>query len=306
MNKLLFTHVINPFTAKANSEHDLAQKVTFASMRQALLESQKHNIGVEILAVVYPEDVSIVEKPAIPIPKLCRSVQDFQPLNPTMRLPVFKDILNIPALEGSGKYLIFTNIDISLQPHFYLEIKNLIEKSGKEDFACTINRRTISIEFFKNIEQLSLMYTAPSEPHPGSDCFVFPRSYVKNMTLGNVTIATKYFGSLFIANLDAISGFNFQWFRDLYLTFHIGNDRTWVWRIDYEEFNLRESFKAMEEMEKEFIIPENSFCHRIFQGFKKETKLSKKMIRQLKRMKWLVIVLRWLREDIFQQKRDSF
>ncbi|MFP5273766.1 hypothetical protein [Coleofasciculus sp.] len=306
MSNLLFSHCINPFTPQGNSEYGLAQKVTFASMRRALIESNAHNIGVEIIAVVYPEDEPIVEPPAIPIPKLCRSVQDFQILNPVRRLPLLKDILDIAALEGKGDYLIFSNIDISLQPHFYLDIKNIIEQSDDNNFACTITRRNVSSQFknIKNIEQeLSLMYAANSHPHPGCDCFIFPRRYVKNMNLGNITIAVRHFDQLLLANLDAISGFNFHWYRNLFLTFHIGNDRTWVWQIDYEEFNLNEALKAMEQIRKKFDIPKGSACHRSYKIFKEETKPTKKIIRQLKRISLLVKLLRWLREDILHQTR---
>ena len=33
-----FTHVLNPFTAKPGTEHDRAQRVTFASMRRAVAD----------------------------------------------------------------------------------------------------------------------------------------------------------------------------------------------------------------------------------------------------------------------------
>ena len=48
MPNLRFTHLLNPFTAKPGSEHDIAQRVTFQALRNAAEESSRNGVGVEV------------------------------------------------------------------------------------------------------------------------------------------------------------------------------------------------------------------------------------------------------------------
>src|SRR5678816_1288486 len=50
---MLFSHVINPFVARAGSEHEFAQRVTWTALERALDEGRKANVEVELLGAGY-------------------------------------------------------------------------------------------------------------------------------------------------------------------------------------------------------------------------------------------------------------
>lgn len=282
-----FTHVINPFAA-AGSEHGRAQQVTFASLRRAVEEAKREGIGVEVLAVTFPEDLETVEAPARGVGRLERSVQEIRRLTPVRRFPLLTDLLRIAYEEGRGEYLVYSNIDIALQPHFYVAAAEMIRQQGMRDFAATITRRTIGDQF-QSPDELAAMYTAPSLPHPGCDCFIFPRRYVPELRLGNVCIGTRFFDWLLVANLDAISGFQFQKLEQEHLTFHIGDDRSWVARVNYERFNLRETLAAMRELRARYPAPPPGGIFRYAEStFADYNSLKQRVLRQLKRFTPLV------------------
>jgi hypothetical protein len=293
-----FTHVLNPFTAKPGTEHDRAQRVTFASMRRAVAEAHTAGVGVEVLAPVFPADLAAVEAPAKPLPVLHRDVQDVRKIQPPRHFPFIRDLLRTATRDGTGDYAIYTNIDIALQPHFYTALDAMIRKLPPDQqmtFAGTINRRTIGDEF-TGPEQLEAMYKAPSAAHPGADCFVFPRAWIPRLHLAHLCIGTRYFDSVLILNLDALCGFKFQWLRDEHLTFHIGDDRSWVSRVDYDEFNLREAHRALRHIRREHRLPGTSYADYVVGMLDADASWKRWGIRQLKRIRPLVKAQRFVRD----------
>jgi hypothetical protein len=292
-----FTHLINPFVTTSGSEHDVAQRVTFASLRNAVRHADERGIGVEVLAAVYPEDAPAVEAPARTLAQLNRSVLDFCAPKPPRRLPLIGDLLRIARTHGRGEYLIFSNIDIALQREFYSAVDDLVSAETPRPLACCINRRTIR-DGFQGPEALELMYLEEGHEHPGYDCFVFPLAWVDELDLGNACIGARHFDSLVMANLDVLSGFNVRIFFDLRLTFHLGNDRSWVSRIDYEEFNLRECLNASRRLCERSSPPAGSLFKFLHDRFESHNSMRHRMIRHLKRSDLLVRAVRRLREGI--------
>ena len=292
-----FTHVINPFTARPGTNHDRAQAVTFASMRRAVQEAEKAGIAVEILGAVFPEDHGVVEPPVVAIAELTRCVQDITAIKPVKRLPLLADILDAAHRHGCGEYVIYTNIDISLMPDFYLVLDQMVRDAGHRDFCCTITRRTISDEF-TGAEQLDAMYAAPSTGHPGSDCFVFPRRYIEQLILNRCCIGASQFSFLLMANVDALSGYRFQRYHDRHMTFHIGDDLEWLSDVHYDKFNYGEFRRGLEELARNRDYPPDSTFAEMVRLCRHFGSLKRRAIREACRIPGLARLMRRLKQRL--------
>lgn len=265
-------------------------------------EARMAGIELEAIGVLTPEDARLLGKefdirPCQPVAGLRRSALDFGNFKPARALPLLEDILKEGSRSGTGEYVVFTNADISLQPHFYIECDRMIRDAGG-DLSFAVNRRTIA-STFTGPEQLEAMYKAESLEHPGIDCFVFPRRYVEQMDLAATLVGARHFDNLLAANIDLLSGFKFQWYRDLFLTFHIGNDRTWVWRIDHEEFNLKQAMEAMNRLKNRIgtsNIPPGSIFMWAEYNYRRQNSMKERFKRKVKRSARLVKLVRTLRE----------
>src|SRR5215471_10391283 len=121
-----FSHIINPFPAAEGSEHWIASRITFASLRRAVEEAGRAGLDVEVRAVVLRGDERAIEPPAVAAPMLTRTIQDVRSLKPARPLPLITDILAKGAEGARGDYLIFSNMDIAVQPHFYAGLRDLV------------------------------------------------------------------------------------------------------------------------------------------------------------------------------------
>jgi hypothetical protein len=292
---MLFTHVLNPFAARPGSGHDLAQSVTFASMRRAVAEARSEGIEVDTLAVVFPSDERAVQSPARSVPVLRRTVQDVTPLHPVRPLPLLRDILQAAYDAGRSEFLVYTNVDISLQPHFYTSVCEMIRERGDDPFV--INRRTIS-EAGADPDRLEPLYAQTGAIHHGHDCFVFRRDWIPKMELGRVCTGAKHFDDLLVANLGVLSGDRLRIERHLHLTFHLGDDRAWATQLDYENYNLREAVPAMRRLAERYPRAAEGSTFRSMQRFLEgNTTLRRRVVRSLRRIGPLVRLRRWILEE---------
>lgn len=179
-----FCHIINPFPCPENSEHGIASKITYESLRIAAEEAQKSGVQVEVNAVVLPDEEAAIKPPARFAGYLDRTVQDIRPMSPKRLFPLIADILQTGARASECDYLIFSNMDIAVQPDFYVQLREIVEKRFDPGTPFTIYRRNIS-SHYSRIEQLPEMYQQPGQIAYGYDCFVFPKSYVSQLDLGN-------------------------------------------------------------------------------------------------------------------------
>jgi len=140
------------------------------------------------------------------------------------------------------------------------------------------------------------MYADEGAKHPGYDCFVFPMQFVDRMVVGHACIGARHFDSLLLANIDALSTFRGRIFSDLHLTFHLGDDRNWVSKIDYEEFNLRECLRASRHLCRKFRPPTESLFTYLHNRFESHAGTKQWVIRKLKRSDRLVRFARRIRE----------
>lgn len=279
-----FCHIINPFPCPEKSEHGIASKITYESLRIAVEEARKHGIQIEVNAVVLPDDEIAIKPPAKLAGHLARTVQNIRPLSPNRPFPLISDILRTGAESTNCDYLIFTNMDIAVQPEFYLRLHEIIEKRFEPGTPFTVYRRNIS-DHYDSIAQLPEMYREPGKIAYGYDCFVFPKSYVSQLDLGNCCIGAAHFDYLLFIALDAASGFRTKRINDLPLTFHIGNDIAWSSQINYIEHNLAESLAAIQRMRKRFDVPNDSnFSRMVRSHFLPNARIDSRLFRKLKRL----------------------
>jgi hypothetical protein len=223
-------HIINPVNVGPTSDLYKAQPVTFESMRRAR-EFAKGEMEVDLVTTQYPEDHEIIPSIFRKSVDLERSVMNVGNFEKTRKLPLVKDILE-RATESSpdAEYIIYTNVDIALLPHFYLFVKAKIEQ-GLDAFV--INRRTISRDY--NLDTLALAYSDFGDKHPGFDCFVIRKKLLPSFKLGEICIGANWIGRTIFANLIAFCPKN-ELFKDEHLTFHIGEDSAWL-VSDFSEFD---------------------------------------------------------------------
>lgn len=281
-----FCHLINPFPCPDTSEHGIASKITYESLRRAVELAQDHGIRVEVNALVLPGDEDAVKPPATLAGYLERTIQDVRPLVPKRSFPLIADLLRLGASASQCDYVIFTNMDIAVQPGFYRELDDIITRRFTPGVPFAIYRRNIP-GHYDRIEQLPEMYAQArvGQIAYGYDCFVFPKSYVAQLDLGNSCIGAAHFDYLLFIALDAASGFRSGRVNDLPLTFHIGNDIAWSSQIDYIEHNLAESLAAIRRMRERYDVPADSnFANMERLHFLPNARLDSRLLRKLKRV----------------------
>jgi hypothetical protein len=193
-----------------------AQQLTFESMRRAKNFSKDH-LEVELLSVHFEEDVRAVPGYFIQLPHLKRSIQDFVKEPAAKKFPLLADIIETVCSYTDADYIIYTNTDITIVPHFYEAIGSIIALGHD---AISINRRRIHNRF-KQLTELPLALAQMGKLHPGYDCFVFHRDIAKKFVFSRICIGTGFTSVAFIHNLIAFAENPFISDR-LHLTVHLG------------------------------------------------------------------------------------
>jgi hypothetical protein len=241
-------HIVNPVRVSESSDLSIAQPITFETMRRA----RSHAVGevdVELYTTQYAEDRPVAPPDFLHTLDLERSVLDVGRFRHPRKLPLLEDILHRLYEATDADYLVYTNVDIGLQPHFYIKIRDLIE-AGHNAFV--INRRTIDRDY-DQLDEIPLMYASIGRPHPGWDCFIFRRTVFPEYDLGKVCIGAPRCGLALLANL-LVHADNFTEFKQLHLTFHRGDDRTWSSHsvADYAAHNTREVVALLGRLEQRY------------------------------------------------------
>lgn len=217
-------HIIAPCLVNRGSDLFIAQPITFESMRRAK-ERASGKVEIGLLYTCFADEQ--VDMPGFrAVAPLIRNSADVYSFRRQRKLPILKDILDRLYKESSAEYVVYTNVDIALQPHFYTAVNEYIEQ-GFDAFV--INRRTISGEY-TSVTELECMYGESGVPHPGYDCFVFRRDLYPQFILGNVFLGSGHVDLPLVCSM-ILSAKQFGEFRDEHLTFHIGDSRSWwTWK----------------------------------------------------------------------------
>ncbi|MFX0194531.1 MAG: hypothetical protein ACFFCW_00290 [Candidatus Hodarchaeota archaeon] len=231
MNGIRIAHLINPVKVDESRDLHFQQPFTFESMRIAReFTGLKHEVN--LYAVVYEEDVDMVEHGFNLIPDyLTRSTLDGD-YKIERKLPYFKDMLDLLYEHCDGEdYFIQTNADIGLYPYFYDFVAELI--NGGEDSFC-INKRIVP-EVFKE-HGLSAIWACPGTTHAGCDCFVFRRELYPKFNIGEIVMGTPWSETTLFTNMVAYAD-NFSIYKNSQATFHIGDRRIWL-PHDYNDYRI--------------------------------------------------------------------
>jgi hypothetical protein len=251
---LKIAHIINPVQVQPTSDLFIAQPITFETMRVAKTMAQE-KVEVFLVAAFYPEDEAFIPDLFLKTPVLERSVLDIKSFQNSRKLPLIQDICDrLYTAAPDADYLIYTNVDIALMPHFYLTVAYMIEQGYD---ALVINRRNIP-KIYTQIQDLPLMYSEIGKPQGGHDCFIFRRSVYPNYDLGTACIGAAKVGKVILLNLIYHAA-NFIEHNDLHLTFHLGNDRFWKspGLEDYFEHNESELIRIFKDYEARGNLPQH-------------------------------------------------
>ncbi len=276
-----FTHVVNPFPGRPGSEHAVASRITWASLAVAVECARAIGLEVSIKAVILPGDEGAVEAPATTIAYLERTVADVAALEPVRKLPLIGDLLRVGAEAVSSSHLIFTNMDIAVQPGFYVRAAELVGTLGP-DVPFMLPRLNVPAELAgATLEEL---YAAEGPLGHGFDCFVIPHHLLGGLDLGNACIGAGHFDLLLVMQLDRLSGYRSRHLLDERLTFHLGNEIGWVTQIDYLEHNLRESVAALQRQAPAQPVPEGSAYAVWARHFRRNARWDSALLRRVRRV----------------------
>ena len=126
-------HIVNPVIVDESSDLYIAQPVTFRTMEIAR-QRAKGTVDVELFTAQYAEDRALVPAGWTATPDLTRSVMDIVTFRHERKLPLLADILDRLYEATEAEYLIYTNVDIGLVPHFYIAVNAFIE-DGADAFS---------------------------------------------------------------------------------------------------------------------------------------------------------------------------
>uniref|UniRef100_A0A7S3SKY6 Sulfotransferase domain-containing protein n=2 Tax=Emiliania huxleyi TaxID=2903 RepID=A0A7S3SKY6_EMIHU len=202
-----FTHVVNPFDPGNSSEHRQAQRVTLASISHASALAAAQGIAVEVVCAVFPEDEAHVRRE--PLQCLLERIN----VSAATALPQFRHPVRLPFLNmllyagysrGSGKYLIYTNIDIGLQPPFYLKLARQMQVMPGVPIS-SIREEFEHVEPAFGVEH-AIARRGTGLQHPGHDCWAFPREWVPRLILGFTLVGVSMVATSLMQALHALSG----------------------------------------------------------------------------------------------------
>ncbi len=240
-------HFVNPFRSPGGDCDDRTQALTYETMRRA--KDFSLDVPVHLAAVVAEAAQDCVPEAFDLAGTLNRTVDQIAQFDHPRPLPLLFDILglgcryaaNLAGQHGDAPedvFLVYTNADICLLPHFYSSVVGLIAHGFE---AMTINRRTIP-PHARELSNLDKMYAEFGRSHPGYDCFVFPLAHLDRYVSSNACIGGDFVARSLLYNMIANST-NMLMLKQAHLTFHIGNEREWSDPRfkDYRDFNMKQA-----------------------------------------------------------------
>lgn len=235
-------HIINPIALPEGAELARAQKITFESIQNAL-QFYSGDFKVEVVMTGFTEDKKVFPANFVALSSLQSSMQDKLPEAKGKKLPFIAEILqktNEILHFQDDDFIIYTNIDIALQPYFYDTICAYL-KAGHD--ALIINRRRLSKRFFDLT--LTEMYAEIGYSHPGFDCFVFTKKALKNFLLEDICIGIPFLEVSLLHNILSFAE-NPLYVPDKHLTFHLGLDVLPDTHKAYYHHNRQTFFRKIE------------------------------------------------------------
>ena len=231
-------HIVNPVARPTSDPLGYAQEISFVSMIEARRLVPR---GLQVVsAAAYYDDEKVDGLDFFTYRfLLSRSVYDVERLPLYRRLPLIADIMAF-AKTVPADYYLYTNIDISLQPHFYSFLWPYL-LSGYEGLI--VNRRRIP-RLRGSYSDLSSYSSRWGRSHPGFDCFLMSASVVERLVLGKICIGVPFVGVAMAHNIFAHAR-PWRLFTREDLTFHIGTEIYKPQLHSYYWHNRRQFFKKV-------------------------------------------------------------
>ena len=261
-NKTTFAHIINPVVVSESSDLYRAQPITFETMKTAQEFAQLKGIPVEQYTACYIEDQMLTPEHMKQTQLLDRSILDYGTFSKQKKLPMLQDILMRVYEESDAKYIIYTNVDIALMPHFYLTAEKIMQEGYD---VVNIFRRTLD-NHYQGIDEIPEMYADLGSDHPGTDCFIIKRELIPKLDLQNVVIGAQFVAFSLRVNLHVFAE-KIKEFNRLHMTFHIGDDRVWEGLDDFSAFNANEADKMFEALKQRDDITHPTELQRFYDNF---------------------------------------
>jgi hypothetical protein len=244
-------HIVNPVNVP--EDHDLAraQSVTYHSMREAAAFAVRNDsaLNIEFVSTQFSEDEAAVPEDFIKLPNLNRDCSKVGNFGTLRKLPLVDEVIcrareyaETSLTKNEQTFIVFTNVDIGLLPHFYCYAAWLI-RVGHD--VSIINRRQIK-DCYGGVEDLPKMLSDFGYTHPGLDCFIFKSEYVDKFVSHDSIIGMAHVMRPLYFNLMVLAR-NPVLLTDAHATFHIGIDSEWqsAKYQDYANFNQEECLKLI-------------------------------------------------------------
>jgi hypothetical protein len=205
-------HLINPYAVKDANEHSLMQ-LTLQSIEEAISFSSS---ALEIQVLAITDEKEELELPASFIQRAVK-LKTIGVVNTRLKelqYPLIQDLIS-EALKEPFDYLIFTNMDIILMPHFYRFVAGSIPVND----AIVINRRRIAKR--QPLPSLAELQAELGWSHPGFDCFILKRSLLARFDFKEICVGIPFLESAFTHQIAAFAS-SPRFVLDAHLTLHIG------------------------------------------------------------------------------------
>ena len=246
-------HIVNPVDAPAGSALARAQVATYESMRRAAAYSSlfDKDTQVSIVAAPMPEDTGAVPADFIRLPDLTDVSSAQASFNVERRLPLLREIISRGADyarssdRAADTFIVFTNTDIGLLPHFYTYATWLV-RHGHD--TAIINRRGV-VDSYQVPADMPAMLSDYGYIHPGLDCFIFDAAMADSFADFNSIIGMGFVMRPLLFNLMAYAEKPVI-LTDAHATFHLGFDEDWRDNRydDYERHNREACIRTIEEL----------------------------------------------------------
>lgn len=233
-----YLHVAQPLTLKSMSvAREMAKKVVDVALVACRHKNELVKAPDEFI------DAPCFERYCYEVYEELRDLENLRPL------PLLVDLLQGFSYVPDADWCVFTNVDIGVHPHFYLEIARFIN-SGLDSFC--INRQHLPKEAFGiqlDATCLPLVSMTPGEATTaGTDCFIFKPELISRLRLGRIFVGYPPIGRVLRLQIEALSE-RFHWFLNERLTFHLGNDAVWKDNSIYRQVNLDEEQRLLKQDE---------------------------------------------------------
>lgn len=212
-------HVLNAFATRSSRD----QEVFTATLDSHLAARRFDGERVAHLAITFPDEHALASHELYDAHAIVERRGPDDGIGPGSR-PALFELLEIAAeADVPGDFVVYTNIDICLQPAFYRGVRHLLACGAD---SLIINRRTV-LEWELGDPAAGLAQFDLGEIHPGMDCFVFPRSWVERFEATGAIVGHGHVmrGLLYnlVAHAEALVVLT-----KAAMTYHFDDDRPWT------------------------------------------------------------------------------